>query len=124
MLTRAQRLEAAQAAWSDPDSGADGLAAALDAALADLGGLDGLEGADGLLARDEADRALVRAESAAAHNLAALRADRDRLRDALSALHRANKAYWLDWRQRDETLEAALATAYAALSAADSEAGT
>lgn len=82
MLTRAQRLEAAQAAWSDPDSGADGLAAALDAALADLGGLDGLT----LLAdltdqsRPVEDR---KATLVSTGYLNTLRADRDRLREAL-----------------------------------------
>lgn len=73
MLTRAQRLEAAQAAWSDPDSGADGLAAALDAALADLGGLDGLERLDW---RDRERRKV-------GEDWRELRADRDRLREAL-----------------------------------------
>lgn len=114
-MTRDERIEAAAIGWKaqldQPTTFRDSLTSALDAALADLGGLDGL-----------AD--MVGSRLPLAAERVALRADRDRLREALSALHRANEAYWLDWRERDETLEAALATAHAVLSAAESEAGT
>lgn len=73
-MTSAERIEAAERRFrQDGDAGTGWMGAVLDAALADVGGLDGLERLDW---RDREQRKV-------GEDFRELRADRDRLREAL-----------------------------------------
>lgn len=116
-MTREQRIEAAAMARNDPERyvpDRDWLIEALDAALADVGGLDGLTPLADLTdqSRPMEDRKAQLITTEFYERLLAAAVDRDRLRDVLREAERL-RAEGLLWREIAERLGIARATAHA-----------